>query len=204
MSEFNDSVEKLDRTMYLVAERGAACIPNFLEGRELFSIQGELEYAAFEDFEAWHQGSNVKEKYQRLDERKITEGTQLMLDMLGNHVTKFVHDFADEYPFLNEWTVNDIKVQKYGENSYITSHRDESKFRGVIAVLTVQGEANFEIRRTRFGQRLDSWVVGPGSLVLLRAPELYPTSKRLRPFHLVGGKIGEDDRISITFRYCQE
>ena len=79
----------------------------------------------------------------------------------------------------------------------ITPHRDNRRYRHLIAILTVQGSASFTLCADRDGTILDQWHTVPNSLVLLRAPGLAGAADS-RPFHTVGGPTN-DTRISLTF-----
>jgi hypothetical protein len=99
---------------------------------------------------------------------------------------------------LPDWAPNRIFVRRYREGSTgMTPHRDGSRFRLLVATVTVQGVAQF-FRHKETGERTDSWPLAPGDLVLLRGPGLNGIDDG-RPHHSVSGPAGSH-RCSVAFR----
>jgi hypothetical protein len=119
---------------------------------------------------------------------------------LGEHLVRHVQNAAWMRAEYAIWRPNKVHVQRYltGDRG-ITPHRDYSRYRYLIAVFTVEGEAPFTICRNRAGDPLVTWATSPGSLVLLRAPGLVDNGTDDRPIHAIAGpRSGQ--RISVTYR----
>jgi len=102
---------------------------------------------------------------------------------------------------LAEWRPNDIAAMRYHAGSLgITPHRDNRRYRHLIAIFTIEGSASFTLCADREGAVVDQWQSAPSSLVLLRASGLADADNR--PFHKVGGPTG-DTRVSLTFRMSE-
>jgi hypothetical protein len=100
---------------------------------------------------------------------------------------------------LRTWRPDDVSVQRYATGALgITSHRDGRRFRRLVAVVTLRGQARFAIRGGRHGAVLAEWEVGPGDLMLMRGPGL-AGARDGRPFHEVSGPR-EGARSSVAFR----
>lgn len=70
-------------------------------------------------------------------------------------------------------------------SSGIGLHRDESKYRNIVSIFVVEGDAPFYVANVRDMDRARVVDASPGSLVLLRAPRS-DAEKSMRPFHAVG------------------
>ena len=102
--------------------------------------------------------------------------------------------------------LNSICVHRYpnSENG-LTAHRDDSRFRNVVMILTLKGSAEFFVGKSveDIGEHerriVNPEVIRPvaGSLILQRAPR-NNDEKGLRPFHAVGPIT--EERISLIFQ----
>ena len=100
---------------------------------------------------------------------------------------------------LRTWRPNEISVQRYEPGSIaIESHRDNIRYRRLVAILTTAGRARFRVLETREGSVLAEWTPEPGDLVLLRGPGLGGLRDG-RPFHALDAPQ-EGERWSISFR----
>jgi hypothetical protein len=79
----------------------------------------------------------------------------------------------------------------------IEPHRDNIRYRRLIAILTTAGRARFRVLETRDGPVLAEWTPEPGDLVLLRAPGF--GSRDGRPFHELDAPE-DGERWSVSFR----
>jgi hypothetical protein len=96
------------------------------------------------------------------------------------------------------WTPNQIFVRRYRDGSEgMTPHRDGSRFRLLVATLTVVGDAQF-FHHNETGEVVTTWSLAPGDLVLLRGPGLTGDEDG-RPHHSVSGPAGSF-RCSVAFR----
>jgi hypothetical protein len=84
------------------------------------------------------------------------------------------------------YTINDLIIQRYPPGCKgITPHRDHMKYRMVVAILLVSGDGEFRIHKQRDACNGEVIRFGPGELLLMGAPGIFPGF--LRPFHSVTG-----------------
>jgi hypothetical protein len=85
------------------------------------------------------------------------------------------HDAPELPPF------NEVTWTRYPQHTgQITAHHDPVEYRGVIAIFTLEGSADFRV----FDKASDSWrasPTAPGDLVILRSR--WPTSDAACPTH---------------------
>lgn len=97
-----------------------------------------------------------------------------------------------------DWQPDQIFVRRYREGSEgMTPHRDGTRFRLLVATVSVLGSAYF-FRHDEKGEVIHTWPLDPGDLVLLRGTGLRGVEDG-RPRHSVGGPAG-DLRCSVAFR----
>ncbi len=121
---------------------------------------------------------------------------------LRTDLVQLVHAHGQSITGLAKWQPNDIAAMRYHAGSFgITPHRDNKRYRHLIASFTIEGTASFTLCADRDGTVIDAWQTVPNSLVLLRAPGL-ASAKDSRPFHAVGEPTS-DTRVSLTFRMSQ-
>ena len=96
------------------------------------------------------------------------------------------------------WLPDQIFVRRYrGGSEGMTPHRDGTRFRLLVATVSVLGSARFH-RHDERGEVTQTWPLLPGDLVLLRGMGLHGVEDG-RPHHSVGGPAGEL-RCSVAFR----
>jgi hypothetical protein len=78
---------------------------------------------------------------------------------------------------------------------YITAHRDPPAAGGVIATVTLWGQAAFRVWN---GAQLTEWITGDGDLVILRGNG-WPTKDSTCPVHEVESPV-DGDRMTLTLR----
>ena len=176
------------------AADGFSFVPGALEHGFLLRLHRDIESAPFEPAE------------ERVGQvRQEIEACTLPGDLRGYPAVEELRGAlqaaarASGIRGLRTWRPGDVAVQRYRPGSVgITSHRDGKRFRRLVAVVTTEGSAGFAVRRERYGEVLERWNAGPGSLVLLRGPGLAGTGDG-RPFHEVSGPR-EGVRYSVGFR----
>lgn len=100
---------------------------------------------------------------------------------------------------LRTWRPNEVSVQRYRPGlTAIEPHRDNIRYRRLIAILTTKGRARFRVLDGRKGAVLAEWTPQPGDLVLLRGPGL-GGSRDGRPFHALDAPA-DGERWSVAFR----
>lgn len=80
--------------------------------------------------------------------------------------------------------LNDLIVQRYHAGSAgITPHRDHIRYVGLVALVTLEGQARFLLCDDRGGANPRPIGLAPGGLTLMRAPGF--AGRHDRPFHCV-------------------
>jgi hypothetical protein len=97
------------------------------------------------------------------------------------------------------WRPNEATFTRYrGNRAGLSTHRDSRRYVGVVALVTLAGQADIEILADRCGPVLHRWCARPGDLCLLRgwcpATRVDP-----RPFHRVGPPVGST-RLILALR----
>ncbi len=110
-----------------------------------------------------------------------------------------VRSHGGEIRGLATYVPNEVHVQRYRPGSLgITPHLDGTRYERLVACFTTQGRARFTVLRERAGEVLACTSIGPGSLVLLRAPGLGGVRDG-RPFHAIA-PLGRRERVSVGLR----
>lgn len=79
---------------------------------------------------------------------------------------------------------NDLIVQRYAAGSAgITPHRDHIRYVGLVALVTLAGDARFFLCDDRAGSNPREFGMAPGGITLMRAPGF--AGRDERPFHCV-------------------
>ena len=94
--------------------------------------------------------------------------------------------------------LNDVVLQRYRPGALgITPHRDHVRYRELVAILTLAGEARFFVCKERSGTDPHEVPIPPGSLLLMRAPGFAGRSDR--PFHFLKDVIRQ--RVCLGLRH---
>jgi hypothetical protein len=121
------------------------------------------------------------------------------IGQLRDEFVSFVRKQDSAVRGLDRWWPNEISVQRYRQGAIgVSPHLDSKRFSFLVAVFTTEGSAPFALCLDRAGTVLEAWDAIPGSLVLLRGPDLGGINDG-RPFHMVGGPAS-GTRFSVTFR----
>lgn len=122
-----------------------------------------------------------------------------VIDDVGRALTRSIHADGSGIGGCGAWVPNEVYVQRYSAGDLgITPHLDLKRYRYLVAIFTVSGQAPFLLCRNRAGDVEQSWSTAPGSLVLLRAPGLGGVDDG-RPLHAVRGPES-GRRISLSYR----
>ncbi len=93
---------------------------------------------------------------------------------------------------------NEVSWSRYpASRGRLAMHLDPADFVGVIAIVTLEGNARFEIESVVDGS-FERWTTRPGDLVLLRGAG-WPGESDGRPRHGAGPPVGGPRRI-VNFR----
>jgi hypothetical protein len=100
---------------------------------------------------------------------------------------------------LATWKPNEAGVGVYRPGSVgVTAHMDGRWYRRLVAVFTVVGSARFEVRASREGDAVETWIADARGVTLMRGPGLAGVRDG-RPYHAVYGPE-RDVRCSIALR----
>lgn len=93
---------------------------------------------------------------------------------------------------------NDLIVQRYEPGSRgISPHRDHLRYTGLVALVTLCGQARFFLCPDRSGRNARELPMPPGGLILMRAPGF--AGLQDRPFHMLSDIT--ETRIGIGIRH---
>ncbi len=94
--------------------------------------------------------------------------------------------------------LNDVVLQRYRPGALgITPHRDHARYRELVAILTLAGQARFFVCKARSGTDPHEVPIPPGSLLLRRAPGF--AGRGDRPFHFL--KDVTRQRVCLGLRH---
>lgn len=118
-------------------------------------------------------------------------------------VARFVRSLGDEFPVLSVWQADEVSMHQYDDPEIgLSRHRDNRRFWGVVAVLTVEGVSDFVIY-DRGNERVIE--AEPGVLMLMRATNLtgdpvnQPYQTTMNPEHGVV-RVRSLPRVSLIVR----
>jgi hypothetical protein len=114
-------------------------------------------------------------------------GAQLKL-AIGDQLRESVGDGGDRWP-------NEVTLAHYDSMGGISAHRDQSRYRYLIAICSILGCGRIQVVQDREADKvLADFTVWSGDLVILGAPGLTDP-----PMHVVSTIVGP--RTSISFRF---
>lgn len=181
-----------------VAENGAEIVRRFIPVNLNIILQSEVEHLKFKPSEE-PQCKLVRQKFERIGYRTIPRSMAALEELEGN-IRKYVTSAAVSFPNLADWIPNDIAIQKYDQEGYITAHRDLKRHILVIAIANIDGSCRLETLTSRKRATVRQFLTEPGDLILMRAPGLTDATED-RPFHRITGNLYQfGHRISVTFR----
>lgn len=181
------------------ADRGWAHVPGALAPGFRATLHEEIAAGPFAAAER-----EVGAVHQEVDGYVVTSSEAAgfpLAEQLRRELTRQVRDAGAGIEGLASFSPNEVHVQRYAPGSEgITPHRDGTRFRPLLAVFTTRGHARFTVHPARDAEPLAAWEVGPGDLVLLRAPGLGGAGDG-RPLHAVSGPTGNEARYSVSVRH---
>jgi hypothetical protein len=190
----------LGRPLRALTDVGAAFIPRALTERFRERLQREIQAGPFQRLP-----DQIGPVRQEADLFIISGGMAdhpAVARLRAEFVARVRRD-GSEFSGLARWRPNEAYVQRYEPGALgVSPHVDSKRFAVLVAIFTTEGSARFVLCRTRAGEVVQEWDVGPGSLTLLRGPGLLDAEDG-RPFHTVHGPAA-GRRFSITFRMNQQ
>lgn len=189
-------VDDLGPALRRTAAVGAAFLPRVLPQRLCRDVAAELAAGPFEPLPAPR--TPVRQEAEAYVIR-APGGAPPLLAAVRRALVHRIRTGGRGLEGLATYLPDELHVQRYREGSVgITGHRDHRRYRQLVAVLTVEGRAGFEVLTGRHGPAVQRWETRPGSLVLLRAPGLGGLADG-RPFHRVEGPR-QGTRTTVTIR----
>ena len=180
-----------------VKEDGAAYVPGALGGEFRRRLQRELEAGPFAPVP--RQVGEVSQEVASFLARGVAFDAFPLARELLEELTTVVKRDGVGIKGLSGWKPNVVMVQRFQPGTLgITPHLDGKRFAHLVAIVTTKGTARFTLCRNRKGDPVARWRLGPGSVVLLRAPGFAGVEDG-RPFHMVAGPP-RGERYSLAFR----
>ena len=189
-------------------EIGALKVPRFVGRRLLSRVQSELNDShavAWRDNHKTYVNKRGITIVQNHDvyALKLSAGDQTPLERIPALVTAmmgvslFVESIADQYPNLSSWKPDEMSLHRYDDPEVgLSYHKDNLRFTGVIAILSVSGNCDL---MARFNERETTMTTEPGDLFLLRATGLTDSDEDLRPEHAIVN-LRTPERASMMLR----
>lgn len=189
---------ELAAALEATAERGWAHVPAALDPDFLHRLQEEIESGPFDA--APRDVGQVRQELDRYVIGPADADSRPFAMRLRTALTEHVREDGAGIEGLAPYTANEVHVQRYAPGTGgITPHRDPTRFRPLLAVVTTRGRARFSLHPERHAESVATWEVAPGDLVLLRGPGLGGVPDG-RPFHAVSGPLGDEARYSVAIR----
>ncbi len=138
---------------------------------------------------------------------RIGAGDQRPFDRLSatmrakQRIVQFVHNLSVVFPSLAAWEPTELGLHRYyDEDVGISFHRDNRRFVGVIAILSVLHRSELKIRQDERDTSIQRFRTYPGLLTLLRASYLIPDMPELLcPDHEIAD-LDASGRVSMQLR----
>lgn len=201
----------IERTAELLGPKGPGFthISSVIDTDHLAAIQTEIHdpaNVAWRDNHTVHRNQRGVDIHQNYDaySLKLGRGDQEMVAKIPTlrelvlsieNLIRF--DLAQYYPALISWHADELVLHRYdAHRTGLTHHRDQRRFWGIIAVMTLEGKGILDVQD---GDNHVSTVVKAGDLTLMRAPDLYPSDEDIRPMHGVDSHEGHT-RTSLVIR----
>ncbi len=186
----------LRQVLDAVASDGAAFVPGALHEPFRAALEDEVARGPVRHYR--EQFGQVRQQIEGFDLEDPFEGFPRVAE-LCRALTQLVRVQGDGIRGLRTWGVNEAGVVLYRRGSIgITPHLDGGRYRRLVAVVTLSGEAEVSICRDRSGSVTSVFEAGPGSVTLLRGPGL-GGRRDGRPFHAVGTPRNTE-RLAIGLR----
>jgi len=91
---------------------------------------------------------------------------------LANGVQQFVRGLSPHFPSLSTWQADEMSLHRYDDPEVgLSFHKDNLRFIGMIAVITLEGSGEFQVRAD--DGTIHGYQVNEGDLILSRATGLF-------------------------------
>lgn len=186
--------KKLGMHLSDIQNNHVTTIPDFLKDEPRQQMLTALETLAWK--QAAHETGKhrIKQDYEYIGN---LSGIPIFAKVAEELTRILTHNASPTY-IPEVFTLNDLTVQRYRKTEQgISPHRDSSHFRGVIALLVLEGEGEFFLCDDREGNNPRAIENRAGDLLLLRAPSF--AGSDVQPYHYVGKVL--QSRTSFALRY---
>lgn len=187
-----------------VERPGAVLVPGFLDQAAVDDIGSEAAGFPWVDNHMTFvnaRGITVVQNYDSCA-IKLSRGDQTWREAMpaivagAQMITERVVALADGFPSLKGWTPDEITFNRYDAELGLGFHKDQTRFRQMIAILTIDGVCDLAVRHE---QGESTITTHPGDLVLMRAPGLFDSETDIRPDHAVIN-VQTPTRLSMMLR----
>lgn len=109
---------------------------------------------------------------------KLLQGDQSQVDnvpamkALASNIEEFIQALSTHFPNLASWQADEMSLHRYDADIGLSYHKDNLRFTGLIAVLTLEGASDFAVKDASGNEVF--YPVTEGDLMLTRATNLYP------------------------------
>lgn len=101
-----------------------------------------------------------------------------------SNLLKLANNHSSTKPLPGSFCFNDFIVQDYSDNSEgMSPHRDHIRYINLVALVLLEGEADFSVCEDRSGKSSKVIQARPGDVILMKAPGF--CGEDSRPFHQV-------------------
>lgn len=203
MEKSDINIQHLTDPMHI----GAAKIEQFISPELLTEVDRELDELPFMDSHETYmnqRGLTIVQNHDTFavdlndpEHRRLTD-PRPHIGAVRQKVEAQVSHLAQHLAGLQEWRPTELSIHRYDAEEGLSYHRDNRRFIGLIAIVSLQGESDLNIRNSE-GEET-AIATEPGDLLLLRAPGLIPgdDKEELRPEHAV--RLKTDTRTSLMLR----
>ena len=109
-------------------------------------------------------------KLHRGDKSKVEKVPHMRA--LAKNIEDLISGLDSDFPSLKGWRADEMSLHRYDNQEVgLSFHKDNLRFTGLIAVLTLEGESDVVIKDDDGNEHV--FAVGPGDLNLTRATGLY-------------------------------
>lgn len=204
--------ERLGRAFVELGRDGCAHLEGFLSTEWCEALADEIRRTEL---------TKRPEQFQWAEQRLLSRTVSAPFDgypstaAIAEMLRKNVRELMPDVEGAESYGPTEANFHEYPPGEIgITPHRDEADSRFMVAVLTVEGAADFlvyedhQIPRHDLGTVIEmrqsapvieQWSLTAGSLILLRAPG-FDGNADGRPMHEVSGSTDGSSRLSVVFR----
>jgi hypothetical protein len=189
---------ELSDALRRTAAAGFAHVDDVIEPAFARALWNEIRRGPLRTMKGSFGASGVRMDTEGFDVAAPFHGFAHLRRLAGAVATRVREDGADVRG-LRTWRPNEAGIGVYRPGTVgVTAHLDGKWYRRLVVVVTVVGSARFEVRASREGEILDTWLARTGGVTLMRGPGLAGIPDG-RPYHAVHGPA-RGVRCSLALR----